>query len=887
MKQLKSLLSKIRLPGRGLAPRSDQSGQSLIILAFIFVALLAMLGLALDLGLVYVERIRLKRTVDAAALAAVAELPVEEAAANRALNYMSENGYDVVNANVYIAGCVQDTQDIYNAATGSLGADGFTDDLVNLPSATDLDTYAPVPATLPISPTLFYHYATYDADGDGEFADEETPTFYIDTRSFQSRDDPVCDEYQRISVDADNFGSASKIKIYGQIPVRMNFMQFFGFPVVIVSDEAVAESASSLDVVVVMDTTGSMEFDTICYGCWARCDLSSVDCDNPDPTPDDDEYSPYPSNGRAYPFPYPPKNKPLSDYTTTESTMYDLICGNGGNCTTNPFRINTHGVPGSQTQTAGSETVYYIIIEAEFYTNNNSVWDPAFRSAGRGYWAIQRNPSANARAIDGYGYLGTGSEYQSGLVRHHPYVETSDSGVAFGRNYTPEDVAEGKAPRLDYNFRKTWSGNAYAHLRTQYFSTWNSDPKNRFFWAVDSASATANTATSSSTGWGGSAREYGAAGSSWSWITLDLGSLSTGDHILKIWAGSPGLAIDRIIISNKNSVSSPVDLRNRGATPGSAQGLAADVCNPIFGLNVLPSECTYGTIYGPTNNLNNALFDDLQPIRGSQEAIKSFVTRLDPNLDQAGFVSFASSGTQRAQLECMRSSRARDATGESQSATYPGASTDYDELNCADVDAGTVPISYTVVIRSIEDAYPPDSDTDIADGLRQGLHTLGVNTAEPGDTDGDDTGHDKSCDWSKSGGIWQIDGQTQPANVKSHCDRGQAATPVLVLLTDGAPTNSSPGDNNDCKDWGNSNPKPYEGFPISDDKYECIMYYADFAADNGVIVYTIGLGAGVDQDLLKAVADVTHGQYYFAPSAAQLDIIFDQILGNVYVRLIQ
>ena len=63
----------------------EQSGQSLIILAFAFVGLIAMLGLALDLGLVYVERVRIKRTVDAAILASVVELPVEEQAFDRAI----------------------------------------------------------------------------------------------------------------------------------------------------------------------------------------------------------------------------------------------------------------------------------------------------------------------------------------------------------------------------------------------------------------------------------------------------------------------------------------------------------------------------------------------------------------------------------------------------------------------------------------------------------------------------------------------------------------------------------------------------------------------------------------------------------------------------------
>jgi len=83
-----------RLP---FSPRQvfNQKGQSIIILAFAFLGLIAMLGLALDLGLVYIERTRIKRAVDAATLAAVVELPNEENAYLRAIAYLDENGYQL------------------------------------------------------------------------------------------------------------------------------------------------------------------------------------------------------------------------------------------------------------------------------------------------------------------------------------------------------------------------------------------------------------------------------------------------------------------------------------------------------------------------------------------------------------------------------------------------------------------------------------------------------------------------------------------------------------------------------------------------------------------------------------------------------------------------
>jgi len=46
----------------------NESGQSLILIAFSIFALLGFVGLAIDLGLSYVDRVRARRAADAAAL---------------------------------------------------------------------------------------------------------------------------------------------------------------------------------------------------------------------------------------------------------------------------------------------------------------------------------------------------------------------------------------------------------------------------------------------------------------------------------------------------------------------------------------------------------------------------------------------------------------------------------------------------------------------------------------------------------------------------------------------------------------------------------------------------------------------------------------------------
>ena len=66
-----------------------------MIIAVAFFGLLVIVGLAIDLGLMYIERIRLGRACDAAALAGAQELPYEEQAAARAIEYLDENGYEL------------------------------------------------------------------------------------------------------------------------------------------------------------------------------------------------------------------------------------------------------------------------------------------------------------------------------------------------------------------------------------------------------------------------------------------------------------------------------------------------------------------------------------------------------------------------------------------------------------------------------------------------------------------------------------------------------------------------------------------------------------------------------------------------------------------------
>lgn len=78
---------------------------------------------------------------------------------------------------------------------------------------------------------------------------------------------------------------------------------------------------------------------------------------------------------------------------------------------------------------------------------------------------------------------------------------------------------------------------------------------------------------------------------------------------------------------------------------------------------------------------------------------------------------------------------------------------------------------------------------------------------------------------------------------------------------------------------------------ISDSRanaYKCIIFLTDGmgkyndedtieAAENGITVYTIGLGNDIRKDLLETIAEDTGGKYYHASTADALDSIYDEV----------
>ncbi len=91
-----------------LHPSKKERGQSIIIIAFSFIGLLAFIGLAVDLGILLIGMSHLKQAVDASALAAAAQYKsgVQSAQITDSANeFLRMNGVDLGNVTAKVETC--------------------------------------------------------------------------------------------------------------------------------------------------------------------------------------------------------------------------------------------------------------------------------------------------------------------------------------------------------------------------------------------------------------------------------------------------------------------------------------------------------------------------------------------------------------------------------------------------------------------------------------------------------------------------------------------------------------------------------------------------------------------------------------------------------------
>ena len=687
----------------------NEHGQSLIIVAFAIIGLIAIIGLGVDLGVVYVERVRLARAMDAAALAGAQDLPTEDAAHQRALSYLQANGYDIVNA------CIE----THGSSLGSGSCAG-----------SDADT-----------------------------------VITIDTEQFR---------------EPGELGS-SRIKVHARQQVPLNFVRVIGFDTMPVAAQATAENIENLDIAIVYDRSGSMQEQTRCYGCWVKG-------------------GEYPS-GTTYPLPF------------------------GDHCqASDPLEYNGY---------------QYLSIEAEHYSSylTEADYHVAWTEDPKTWWAMQRDPNENASGTDSRGaFMLLGPNTDSVL-----YYDTV-SDILF-----PPD--QHTTPRLDYDFTAPVGGTYYVWIRAQ-----GGRSDTHSFWAIGRWSRSrlhlGLNGTPMNTGstcfWGpyndgasGTVRKNddvpdgfcntGSEGWSWSRV-LRLDGLSAGaEYTLNVWAAGQGFRLDKIVITNDprtdlDQNGKPLDWSLNGvsdAGPAETHGRTGWAC---MGPGHATPDPRFVPIDPATGQLDD-LYDDYQLIRDAKEAAKIFVRRLNPNVDQIGYVWYSNSADIVQELYCKKQF---------------GSCDDFEN-----------------VVSRIE-STSAGGGTNIADAMWDGLRVL---------TTGE-----------------EVHSPTLPAkNVGlEHYGRSSAAH-IMVLMTDGQANAYPTWSGGNCYSddlW------PDTGITSVDRARECVIWFARQARDRGVVVYTIGLGTRADHDLLREVAELTGGWYYFAPTGNDLDDVFESLYERIFLRLI-
>jgi len=713
-----------------------QKGQSLVIVILAMIGILALVGLSIDLGLVYVERVRVGQAADAAALAAVVELPAENAAHERARVYLMENGYDA------------------DAPGVRLVIDG---------------AYVSGPA------------------------EEDAKTIlWVDTAFSRSTE-----------------GVANRVRVRVKRWVPMTFLQFIGFRRLPVEGAAEAENINNLDVVIVYDESGSMEFDTLCYGCWEW---------------DKDILGP--NKEIIFPLKWSQDGPTAVPERCEQDDTYDYY--------NSSFDVNDLNY-----QHRDYSDRYYIVIEAEEYSYLREEAD--YHEWGytpyKTFWVMQRN-----------GKESTGRDSRGGYLSHHPFANTETTQGGLGVACTWDDLNDGRfcrrnwskspyeevpggpfpAPRADYEFYAPASTttNYYVWIRGQ-GGGWGGE-SNHIFWGMDGNPVGGEGDFTSGAGYDGASKYR------WDWHCLGSKTLDEGNHTLNLWAGGPGFDVDRIVITTNNDNCSwdsyPPDSAGSLPANNGRTRWACDPCDPRFaglpeGLYVdtdpdpvdedwwwLP-DCSVGA---NPDQREDSIYNGEMPIRRALDAAKNFITRMDFSLDQIGYVSYQSSLGHSNELECLRRLGPEDCTADviNDTVLY--------QLN--DTEAG--------------------GGTNMAKGMKEGIDVLS----------------------NKKDEHWPY---------KQHYGRPGAAH-IMVLMTDGE-ANETP--NSYCDD------DPDRQWPGGTRAQDCVIYYAYEARDNGIVIYTIGLGYSADQEIMKAVADITGGEYRWAPSPDKLDDIFDELFERIFVRL--
>lgn len=288
-----------------MVSKNSEIGQSLIIVAMGFIAIVAFIGFALDTGMLFLNRVWLGQAIDAATLSAGYELPNIRGACARAVEYLE--------ANDYVAGS------------------NFTFEIV-FPSVPDAPGGDP-----------------------GEFV------IFSDLDGIQNPEDCVA-----LSVPSSHENLHYEVQVVGRQLVPVAFLGILGFGDVEAGVDSLVERTHKFDIALVLDNSGSMDYDT----CGYHRDVSG----------DPEGYTTYASNN-VYPTCTPIVGDDFESYADTDELMVDWNKNGDTNLHTsgghdgghwvevkNGKLVNTFDVSGHQ-----DVTLYFWIKKLEFNQSDEYV----------------------------------------------------------------------------------------------------------------------------------------------------------------------------------------------------------------------------------------------------------------------------------------------------------------------------------------------------------------------------------------------------------------------------------------------------------------------------------------------------------------------------------
>jgi len=245
-----------------------QSGQSIVILAIGFIALLGFVGIVTDVSLLFVRYSSLRRAVDAAAIAAAGQM-------RRDLENMP--------AGVDTESWVQST----STANVNLAAREYLQLYGLDPSNVTVETC--YTQTLALTQTGSVYDRPVDRAGVELYV-------YNPTTLVKTGDNPLANEedrraYEELCTDDE----LKLVRVTAQIQSPTVFLRLLGFPTITLEESAISQTAV-IEIVMIFDVSNSMSYSTS-YEDWENPELT-------DPNPDDD---PLTGNVRPiYPYHYVP-----------------------------------------------------------------------------------------------------------------------------------------------------------------------------------------------------------------------------------------------------------------------------------------------------------------------------------------------------------------------------------------------------------------------------------------------------------------------------------------------------------------------------------------------------------------------------------------------------